>query len=77
MGGCCLFMWGGKLRDVKNITYVVVLDGQVTIFHVQQPTKNMRMQWSGFIRAGATRAQGGVRRGDDTIVLGALEVERR
>jgi hypothetical protein len=34
---------GGKLSDVKNtkIKYVVALDGSVTMFHTQQPTKNM------------------------------------
>jgi hypothetical protein len=42
MGGCCLFVRGGKLRDAKNtkIKYVLALDGHVTIFHTQQPTKN-------------------------------------
>jgi hypothetical protein len=40
-GGCCLFVQGGKLSNTKNtkIKYVVALDGRVTIFHMQQPTK--------------------------------------
>jgi hypothetical protein len=77
MGGYCLFVRGGKLSDAKNtkIKYAVALDGHVTIFHTQQPTKNMRAQWSGFTRAGATRGEraGGM----IPSVWGALEVERR
>jgi hypothetical protein len=45
-----------------KIEYVVALDDQVTIFHMQQPTKNMQAQWSKYTRAGATRGEraGGV-----------------
>jgi hypothetical protein len=47
------------LRDKKKtkITYVLALDGHVTIFHMQQPTKNTRAQWSGYMRAGMTRGE--------------------
>jgi hypothetical protein len=42
-GGCCLFMWGSKLSDAKNTKNKTCrgLDGHVTIFHMQQTTKNM------------------------------------
>jgi hypothetical protein len=77
MGGCCLFVRGSELSDAKNakIKYVVALDGRVTIFHMQEPTKNMRAQWNRFTRAGGTRGE----RAGGMIPLfwGALEVERR
>jgi hypothetical protein len=58
-GGCCLFVWGCKLRDTNNtkIKYVMALDGHVTIFHTQQPTKN---RWAQQRRL---RGRGGTRRG--------------
>ncbi len=42
IGGCCLFVQGGKLSDAKNTTikYVMALDGRVMMFHMQKPTKN-------------------------------------
>ncbi len=72
MGGCCLFVQGGKMSNAKNtkIKYVMVLDGRITIFHTQQPTKNMRARWSGFTRAGATRGERAG--GGDTIILGGI-----
>jgi hypothetical protein len=50
---------GGELSNAKNakIKYVVALDGRITIFHMQQPTRNMQVWWSGFMRAGATRGE--------------------
>ncbi len=58
-GGCCLFMRGSKLSNAKNTTinYVKALDGHVTIFHMQQPTKNTQAQWSRCTRAGVTRGE--------------------
>ncbi len=58
MGGCCLFVRGGKLSNANNTKkYVVVLNGHFMIFDTQQPTKKMLAQWSGFTRGGATRSE--------------------
>jgi hypothetical protein len=76
-GGVVHFVQGGKLRDLKNtkIKYAMALDGCVTIFHMQQPTKNTWVQLSKITRAGATRGEhaGGM----IPSFWGALEVERR
>ncbi len=77
MGGCYLFMQGGKLSNAKStkIKYVVALDGRVLIFCMPQPIKNMPAQWSGYMRAGETRGERAA--GMIPLVLGALKVERR
>jgi hypothetical protein len=70
-------VWGGKLRDKKKSTikYVVDLDGHVTIFHVQQPTKNMWAGWSACIGAGVTRGEQA--EGMKPLFWGSFEVKRR
>jgi hypothetical protein len=76
MGGCCLFVQGGKVSNAKKtIKYVLDLDGHVMIFQTQQPTKNMQAQSSGYIGAGATKGEraGGMK----PSFWGALEVVRR
>jgi hypothetical protein len=77
MGGCCLFVWGGKLNNKKRqkLKYVVALDGRRLIFFTQQPTNNMRAQQRRCRGRGLTR--GGMHRGMKLLFLGALEVERR
>ncbi len=62
MGGCCLFVQGGKLNDKEKskIKYIVALDGRRPIKNTQQSTKNMRVQW-GRDRTGC--ATGGEHRG--------------
>jgi hypothetical protein len=65
-------MWGGKLSNAKNtkIKYVVALDGDVTIFHTQQPNQKhvgamkrvYKSRWD----------QGGACRGGGIIVLGGI-----
>jgi hypothetical protein len=77
MGGCCLFVWVGELSNSKNtkIKYVMALDGRVTIFHTQQPTKDTWAQRSGYMRAVATRGE--CAWGTKPLFWGALEVERR
>ncbi len=55
--------------------YVVALDGCVMIFHMQQPTINMRAQWRGYMRAGATKGEraGGMK----PLFWGSLEVKSK
>jgi hypothetical protein len=67
---------GSELSDTKNakIKYVVALDGLFTIFHTQQPIKNIRAQ-CGYKRAGFTSREhtGGI----TPSFWGAFKVERR
>ncbi len=74
MGGCCLVVRSRKLSNAKNIKNVMALDTHVTIFHMQQPTKNTQVRWSGYKRAVVTR---GEHTGGMTPSFWALEVERR
>jgi hypothetical protein len=40
-------IWAIKVRvkKIMKIKHAVALDGHHTIFYMQQPTKNMRLQW--------------------------------
>jgi hypothetical protein len=62
-------------KKIQKMKYVVALYGYVTIFHTQQPAKNMRVQLSRYRRAGESRGEhaGGM----TPLFWGAFEVERR
>ncbi len=62
MRGCCLFVRGGELSNAKNtkIKYAVALDGHVTMFYMQQPTKN---RWADGVGLGEQVQPGGSTQG--------------
>jgi hypothetical protein len=75
MGGMSLCT-GRQIEQCKNtkIKYVLGLGGCCNISHVTTNI-NMWAQWSGYMRAGATRGEHA--RGMKPSFWGALEVERR